>query len=327
MSRSRGRFVGYLSNLIGELAGKKPRRELTLAGAPTPNPTRPSWELVSGPEPTMADLAAKDAVVMLDVDHVDVWPHNPRKTVDFERITELVAVLSGPGGQRDAVHAIPDLSKAGYYLVVDGKRRLLAIRQGRLQGGLIKAVVHHDITDPLDLLSLAVSQNESYDPLTALDLAFSCRHMLDAQPGTKAEALALAIRRDSGTVSKLLAIARLPESVVEVLRIRPRKFTLAFSYEIVYRVATNASTDAARALALEIVDKDLSLSKARALAEKALRGAPTRSRSTWDTHQFIVGDAEWGNMKTLAGHVKIELKGLPVDKIEQLRKNIEDMLR
>lgn len=262
---------------------------------------------------------------MLDVDCVEVWSMNPRQVVDQGEVDELVVLLSGPGGQRDAVHAIRNPEKPGWYLVVDGKRRLLAIRQGKLQNRMIKAILH-DFTDPIELFTLAVAQNESNAPLTDLDLALSCRNMLDAGHAEKAEDLTGAIRRDAGTISKLLTISKLPQPVLDVLLSKPKKFTLSFCYEVVCRVAAGGSTEAAVTLANQVKDMDLSLSKAKQLAEKLIRVTPARQRRTWDTHQFKNGEAQVGIMKTLGGQVKIEIKGLALDKIERIRDSLEEIL-
>jgi ParB family chromosome partitioning protein len=156
--------------------------------------------------PVTVDQAG--GVVEVDVNHVETNPHQPRKTIDDEKLKQLSASIKEDGILQPIV-----VRKSGAkFQLVMGERRLQAARLAGIPK--VPAIVR-DVKD-VDSLRLALVENIQREDLNAVEVAQAYRALV-ATFGLTQSDLASLIGRDRSSVANTLRLLNLPEEIQQMI--------------------------------------------------------------------------------------------------------------
>lgn len=194
-------------------------------------------------------------------------PLNARRIYDPEVVQDRAASIA-TYGQKTPGLATPVPGKPGKYYLIDGhyrKRALLAANKVEME-----CFVEQDVGD-LDLYRLSFLLNEQRSGQSALDNAIAWRQLIDESKVNKEEEISELTGISPGTVSKTLALLRLPESVLGVMKEKPAAIGIAAGYELTLYFKLRGE-DATRELAQRIVSEGLSSREVEAIRKHAQEG-------------------------------------------------------
>ena len=154
----------------------------------------------------MAEPVSEE-MLNIPLERISLNPLQPRKHFDESKIIELSKSIENQGViQPLVVRVHPDLS--GHYQLVAGERRLRALKMLDYQEipVLIRNIKDHD------LLETALLENIQRENLTPMEEARSYQNLL-REHGYTQDNLAERIGKDRTTISNLIRLLQLPESI------------------------------------------------------------------------------------------------------------------
>lgn len=117
----------------------------------------------------------------------------------------------------------------GRYILVAGHYRLKALAM--LRNRPMMLLVRPDLTD-CQLYEMSFRENQEREDQTTLDNALAWKELLEKRVyGTEAE-LAEAIGFSAPSITKTMAILRMKEQVLDIIRDDPSKFGISVAYEL-----------------------------------------------------------------------------------------------
>lgn len=181
--------------------------------------------------PAAASDAASPATQINEVlrevalDLIDPNPFNARKIYRAKRITELAASIGANGQDQPGIATM----RNGRYILVAGHYRLKALAM--LRNRPMMLLVRPDLTD-CQLYEMSFRENQEREDQTTLDNALAWKELLEKRVyGTEAE-LAEAIGFSAPSITKTMAILRMKEQVLDIIRDDPSKFGISVAYEL-----------------------------------------------------------------------------------------------
>lgn len=191
---------------------------------------RPSG--LAAPAPEAPDSAAKPAgeggSFKAPLDRVHDNPWNARRVYEPERVAALAASIEAKG-QIYPAPAVPHPELEGHWILVDGHYRRRACEMAGLGHVL---VAERPAMPPREMFRLSYALNEERSSQTALDNALSWSDLIAKKVYQSAEELAGSVGLSPGKVAKVLALLKLPEEALEVVRENPTAFGPAVAYEL-----------------------------------------------------------------------------------------------
>lgn len=160
------------------------------------------------PQTSAAPAEAGGRVVEVDVEHVENNPHQPRKTLDDEKLEQLSASIKEDG----VLQPIVVRRHGERYQLIMGERRL---RAAKLAGIPKVPAVVKDVKDA-DSLRLALVENIQREDLNAIEVAHAYRALV-ATFGLTQSDLSKLIGRDRSSVANTLRLLNLPEEVQQMI--------------------------------------------------------------------------------------------------------------
>ncbi len=154
----------------------------------------------------MAEPVSEE-MLNIPLERISLNPLQPRKHFDESKIIELSKSIENQGViQPLVVRVHPELS--GHYQLVAGERRLRALKMLDYQEipVLIRNIKDHD------LLETALLENIQRENLTPMEEARSYQNLL-REHGYTQDKLAERIGKDRTTISNLIRLLQLPESI------------------------------------------------------------------------------------------------------------------
>ncbi len=220
--------------------------------------------------PFSAESAEPDnsrKLIRILLTHLHDNPLNARRIYDPAVVQERAASIA-THGQKTPGLAAPDPARPGHYILIDGHYRKRALASaGKLE---MECFVEHDLSD-LDFYRLSFMLNEQRSDQSALDNAIAWRQLLDEGKVQKEEDICELTGISAGTVNKTLALLRLPESVLSVMRERPNAIGIAAGYELTLYFKL-AGEDRTRELATRIMTDGLSSREVESIRKQAQEG-------------------------------------------------------
>lgn len=214
-----------------------------------------------------AETENSRSLVRILLTHLHDNPLNARRIYDPAVVQERAASIA-THGQKTPGLAAPDPSRPGHYILIDGHYRKRALASaGKLE---MECFVENDLTD-LDFYRLSFMLNEQRSDQSALDNAIAWRQLLDEGKVQKEEDICELTGISAGTVNKTLALLRLPESVLAVMRERPNAIGIAAGYELTLYFKL-AGEDRTRELATRIMTDGLSSREVESIRKQAQEG-------------------------------------------------------
>lgn len=178
------------------------------------------------------------------------------------------------GGQQVPVVARPSVCN-GRFEVIVGTRRIAAIREINKSGGELKIVAEVRQLEDDEAWLLAETENvgrKAVSPLAqARSWAHACRSFYSGSQADMARALGV----DKSVVSRSLALAQLPDVVIDLVKNRD-SINLHFAAQLTPLLNDVETSGALLALAQSLVDQGIKLSPAEAVRRLVLdRRRPT----------------------------------------------------
>jgi len=213
------------------------------------------------------EMATGRQLVRIPLAQLHDNPLNARRIYDPAIVQERAASIA-THGQKTPGLAAPDTSRPGHYILIDGHYRKRALASaGKLE---MECFVEDDLSD-LDFYRLSFMLNEQRSDQSALDNAIAWRQLLDEGKVQKEEEICELTGMSAGTVNKTLALLRLPESVLAVMRERPSAIGIAAGYELTLYCKL-AGEERTRELAARIINDGLSSREVEAIRKHAQEG-------------------------------------------------------
>lgn len=277
--------------------------------------------ILSPPAPSVGGEATSERT-RLSVPLASTRPHplNARKFYPIDSELEFAAKLASEG-QMDAVKAIADPERPGEWLIVDGERRRRALHRNNAPTIEI-AILDPNLT-PLQLYLLSKSLNETRAEQTDLDNAYSWHALIEngVVPGQRELAEELGISQS--TVSRVISLVELPESLLDTMRADPTRFPYRIANEL-RLLARDKGVDLAIEQASLLLSDDTGAVTVRSL--EALRVRPVskegerRTRENPNaTTRLVVAGKPAGALKLFpSGRLLLELDGLSPELQQQI---------
>jgi ParB family chromosome partitioning protein len=167
---------------------------------------------------------------------------------------------------------------------------------------------------------------------TALDDAIRWKALIDKGAYETLDELATRLEVSKANVSKTLSINKIPERLLRAMSDHVQTRTLSIAYEV-SRIFTHenftGTAEEGENLAQDVIDeikkKDLSRNQAQALIDSKLNGPKQRMRAEATLVRY--GEAK-GTLKVFPsrGQLDLSFRGLSEDKVNELKKKIEDIV-
>nr|WP_225721837.1 ParB/RepB/Spo0J family partition protein [Candidatus Vallotia sp. (ex Adelges kitamiensis)] len=268
-----------------------------------------------------------EQIILLPLKAIKLSSFNPRYFYLKSSIQSLAINLSKQG-QQQPIHVIPDYKNPGTFFLSDGGRRIRALRESNKEN--VKAIVI-DLPIGIESYKFGYDLNVQRDSQTVFDNAIIWQRFLDKQFFKSQRELAEILGIDESTVAVALSIAKLPETIMQEMLVRPDRFGSNMAYQIA-RYTSAKGTDAALRLINRIIINDLStrqvadIVKDRALSNNA---PPVKRRQRYKQRLEIkMKGVILGDLK-LYGDDRLELKlqGLTSKKRDELLSTIEELFK
>jgi ParB family chromosome partitioning protein len=160
------------------------------------------------PQTTAASVEPGARVVEVDVERIENNPHQPRKSVNDDRLKQLSDSIKEDG----VLQPIVVRRNGERYQLIMGERRL---RAAKLAGVPKVPAIVKDVKD-VDSLRLALVENIQREDLNAVEVAHAYRALV-ASFGLTQSDLAKLIGRDRSSVANTLRLLNLPEEVQQMI--------------------------------------------------------------------------------------------------------------
>ncbi|MBA3323734.1 MAG: ParB/RepB/Spo0J family partition protein [Rhodobacteraceae bacterium] len=213
-----------------------------------------------GPRPDAPTISGQR---MVPIDRIVANPDQPRRAFDDDDLQELAASIREKGVIQPLILR-PHPRDAAAFEIVAGERRWRAAQLAAVHE--LPAVIRD--LDDAEVLELAIIENVQRADLNAAEEAQGYRQLMDRFGHTQ-ERLAEALGKSRSHIANLLRLLNLPEPVLELLRAG----RLSAGHARALVTAANPE-----ALARQVIDRDLSVRQAEALARDAAR--PRQAAST-----------------------------------------------
>jgi ParB family chromosome partitioning protein len=160
------------------------------------------------PRSPAATVGAAESVVEVDVTQIETNPHQPRKTLDDEKLKQLTESI-----KEDGVLQPIDVRRSGErFQLIMGERRLQAARLA----GMPKVPALVKNVKDVDSLRLALVENIQREDLNAIEVANAYRSLVGIFGLTQSD-LAQLIGRDRSSVANTLRLLNLPQEVQDMI--------------------------------------------------------------------------------------------------------------
>jgi ParB family chromosome partitioning protein len=165
------------------------------------------------PEPIQQmtdDGSADQVIVHVALDKIERNPYQPRADFDPVALDELKRSIQ----ERGIIQPITVRRIAGGYQLISGERRMRAARSAGLQK--IPAYIIRVATNE-EMLELALIENLQREHLNPIEIAISYRRLIEECSFTQEE-VSQRIGKDRSTVTNMLRLLKLPETIQNAVR-------------------------------------------------------------------------------------------------------------
>jgi ParB family chromosome partitioning protein len=239
-------------------------------------------------------------------------PFNPRTFYDEENIDQFADELEREG-QIVAIEVTTMDEYPGMFVITDGERRKRARKsRGHLE---IEAEIKPPMT-PTEMYLRAYRANKDRDEQTIFDDAIAWDNLINRGVYKDVTALAIAIGESQPQVSKVRALAKLPESLLRRMVTNQKQVGLGHAYNIKL-IYDRQGLDEADRLLQKVIDGEMPVRKLEAVVAALPAEGSTQAPRTRKPHyearvEFSVpGGARIGQLKRFAdGRLGLELEGI-----------------
>lgn len=175
-------------------------------------------------------------------------PFNARRIYKPTRINELAASIAAHGQDQPGLAVLKD----GKYILAAGHYRKAALTH--LGKATMDLMVRNYVSDK-DLYELSYRENAEREEQTAMDNAIAWADLLAKGVYKSQDELAIATSVKVQTLSKTLAVLKLPEAVLEIVKDDADRFAMSVLYELYLYTEVAGLSKGAEMARLVIEDK------------------------------------------------------------------------
>lgn len=254
---------------------------------------------------------------------IDQNRHPPRQLYTEEAIKEIADSIM-ESKQRDAIHVIPHPTKPGRYIIGDGWTRVQAIRAYDINGGMVRALVHTNLSED-EAAWLGHNQNEQRKGAHDFDRAAFYQGWFDAgMPWTD---IAKRLGISEGHIHNYSAFGKLSSDMTNLVKLHPTRFTIS-NVALFQRLESATSTEVAINFAHRYLAGDYPVrwvtDQVRELIERHTGQAKKRGSSNSVMFQRRYPDGYYRQRRN--GKVELSLS-IPGPKLEEFNLAIENLLK
>jgi ParB family chromosome partitioning protein len=254
--------------------------------------------------PVSPDGARSSVHLVIPVSEIDENPFNARRIYRQERIEKLAVSIAGQG------QIVPGIAtvRGGRYTLVAGHYRLRAIKFAGLP--TIELMVHHDLTDQ-QLYKMSFEENDERDDQSVLDNALAWRDLIERKVYADETTLSEAIGKSLPNVNKTLAILKLSDPVMEIVRADPAAFPLSALYELTLfeKAAGTAGVAQSAEMAQQLATGEIGRKEIQEMRQRVETPHQRKKKETSRQYRIMVGGQPVGAIKDFDdGRVKLEVK-------------------
>lgn len=219
-----------------------------------------------------------------DLGLIDDNPFNARRLYRPERVHELAESIRADGQLVPGIATIRD----GRRVLAGGHYRFKALKVAGIQS--MRLLVHPNLSDQ-QLYQLSYKENAEREAQSPLDNALAWRSLIDQGVYPNESAIAEVTGMSLPNINKTLAIMKLSEPVLEIVREKPEAFALSTLYQLTLLEKVAGST-VAGAMATKIADeqafcRDVEEARARYESKPA-----RKQKETSRQHRLIDSDGK-----------------------------------
>lgn len=303
------------AGVISKIPKPPPRREVALTDELAlldQGPAAPPTFTID--EKTEPQKVSGRQLLQLDVKLIDPNPFAPREVYTPAMIKARADALRTQG-QHDPIHVIPNAEAEGRFIICDGWTRVQACLQHKILDSLL-AEVHAGLSLK-ESAWFGYQQNEEREQHCDLDRAMFYEKMIKA--GMSATQLAAKVGLSKAAMSTYRAFAKLPEDVMEIVRLDTRRFS-AYPVSYIQRVCDRLGALQGVRLAVEFSTNGQShtwlVNRANTLLDPKKRNSPLPSVSVRYRNGFYKNQGQNFSISLCVAD----------DKVEQFRAGIEALL-
>lgn len=175
-------------------------------------------------------------------------PFNARRIYKPTRINELAASIAAHGQDQPGLAVLKD----GKYILAAGHYRKAALTH---LGKATMDLMVRDFVSDKDLYEISYRENAEREEQTAMDNAIAWADLLSKQVYKSQDELAIATGVKVQTVSKTMAVLKLSEPVMEIVREDAERFAMSVLYELYLYTEVAGSAKGADMARLVVEDK------------------------------------------------------------------------
>jgi ParB family chromosome partitioning protein len=230
----------------------------------------------------------------VELDKIDQNPYNARRIYRVNRISELAASIGANGQDTPGIATI----RNGRYVLVAGHYRYKALRMLRNRPMLL--IIRPDLTDR-QMYEMSFRENEEREDQSALDNAIAWKELLDLKVYNSETEISEITGISLPNVNKIMAVLRLDETILSVIREEPTMFKFSVVYELVLYAETAKleGLEDTLALARGVLAGDVTraaIKQAREQLEKP--PAKRKTKETSRTYKIKTEGKASGELKT-----------------------------
>lgn len=228
-------------------------------------------------------------------------PFNARKTYREARVTEMKASIAANGQETPGTATRRD----GRVVLAAGHYRYKALTQ--LGAPYMGLMIIPGLSDR-DLYEISYRENAEREDQSALDNALAWRTLLNDRIYQTEEDLAHAVGLSPANVNKTLAILRLTDAVLDLVKADPTSYPLSVLYELALFEPVGG-TDRTLAFAKSVAAGDIGRQQIQDARSQIQNKPPRKGRETSRQYKIMVGDTSSGMLKEWpSGKVAFEVQ-------------------
>ena len=222
-----------LSGLIktGAVVASTPPHDLAdfpIQDEPASSDSRLNVDETTTEAPSLApDQTSGRTLVMVGVHLIDPNPLAPREIYTPDMILSRAEDLRAQG-QHDPIHLIANPQAPGRFIICDGWTRVQACREHKVFDALLAEI--HDELALQEAAWFGYEQNEGRSQHCDFDRAMFYEKLIGA--GESPAAVARRAKVSKTMMSFYRAYSKLPEDVLEIIRLHPHKFGATEAYQL-----------------------------------------------------------------------------------------------
>ncbi|MBY0240244.1 MAG: ParB/RepB/Spo0J family partition protein [Burkholderiaceae bacterium] len=235
-------------------------------------------------------------------DQIDPNPFNARKVYRPERVTELAASIGAHGQETPGLATI----RNGRYILVAGHYRQRALRT--LGNKPMLLTIRPDLADR-ELYEMSYRENAEREEQSALDNALAWKELLAQGIYQNETEIAEATGISLPSVNRTLAILKLSDTTMGLVKDFPTQFGVSVLYELVQLEQCQDGVEQALICAQGVVSGEVSRRDIEAIRKRlAAPNVPRKRKETARTYKIQKEGKEIGSLKTWdSGKISLEV--------------------